>query len=115
MTKCEIFLNFFNEITKDMTLPDEVKEFYNMLSSSKDKFESNKPAFTENGIAIIKYLQSIDTSKPLKSKEIADGICYIIEHPEKRCEMESKAYDRYIQMFSFDAFAEKYLNFCKSL
>ena len=52
---------------------------------------------------------------PKNSKEIADGICYIIEHPEKRCEMESKAYDRYIQMFSFDAFAEKYLNFCKSL
>lgn len=52
---------------------------------------------------------------PKNSKEIADGICYIIEHPEKRCEMESKAYDRYIQMFSFDAFAEKYLSFCKSL
>lgn len=74
MTKCEKFLEFFDEMVKtnNVVIPEEVKEFRDMLAASQENF-TDKPAFTEIGLTILEYLQSCGI-KSIKAREIADGI-----------------------------------------
>lgn len=74
MNKCEIFLDFFDEMQKhlDWEIPEEVQEFYDILKGSKDNF-SNKPIFTESGLEILSYMQKVNL-KSYKAKEIAEGM-----------------------------------------
>lgn len=76
MSKCKKFLEFFDELVKNskepIIIPEDVKEFYDVLSASQENFTS-RPAFTETGLIILKYLQNCDT-KTLKAKDIADGV-----------------------------------------
>ena len=55
MNKCEKFLDYFDGLTKNKELPDEVKEFYDILRSTQETYKE-KPAFTETGIKILTYL-----------------------------------------------------------
>ncbi len=76
MNKCEQFLNFFDYLIENckepVTLPDEVKEFYEMLKTQSE-LQNNKPLFTEIGLQILDYLQK-SNGKNLKAKDIADGM-----------------------------------------
>lgn len=74
MSKCEEFLNFFDELvnkSQPLSIPVNVQEFYDMLKASNVKVE--KPAFTELGLSILEYLQNSDI-KSLKAKDIAEGM-----------------------------------------
>lgn len=74
MSKCEEFLNFFDELVsknQPLSIPVNVQEFYDMLKASDIKVE--KPAFTELGLSILAYLQNSDI-KSLKAKDIAEGM-----------------------------------------
>ena len=76
MNKCKKFLDFFDELIDAChltTIPEDVQDFYDMLKSSQNNY-SEKPAFTENGLLILEYLQSNDI-KSIKAREIADGLC----------------------------------------
>ena len=69
MSKCEEFLNFFDELvnkSQPLSIPINVQEFYDMLKASDVKVE--KPAFTELGLSILEYLQNSDI-KSLKAKD----------------------------------------------
>lgn len=76
MSKCKKFLDFFDYLIANckepVILPDEVKEYYDILRSQEDKYV-NKPLLTETGLQILEYLQGSD-SKSLKAKDIADGM-----------------------------------------
>lgn len=66
------FIDYFDELTKDKELPQEVQEFYDLLKSQQDSY-IEKPMFTESGLEILEYLQSC-SAKSLKAKDIADGM-----------------------------------------
>lgn len=76
MSKCKKFLDFFDYLVANckepVILPDEVKEYYDILRSQEDKYV-DKPLLTEIGLQILEYLQGSD-SKSLKAKDIADGM-----------------------------------------
>ena len=76
MNKCETFLNYFDWLIANckepVIIPDEVKEFYDILRSQQDK-HIDKPLFTETGFQILEYLQN-SNAKSLKAKDIADGM-----------------------------------------
>lgn len=76
MSKCKKFLDFFDYLVANckepVILPDEVKEYYDILRSQEDKYV-DKPLLTEAGLQILEYLQGSD-SKSLKAKDIADGM-----------------------------------------
>ena len=76
MNKITQFLDFFNYLVKNckepVTLSDDVNEVLEMLKAQEISLD-NKPMFTESGLQILEYLQSVD-SKGLKAKDIADGM-----------------------------------------
>lgn len=74
MNNCSEFLNFFDELTKDISqddIPLGVKEFYNFLKKQEQEV-NKKPILTELGLQILEYMQQ--NNKNLKSKDIAEGI-----------------------------------------
>lgn len=52
---------------------------------------------------------------PRSSPQIAEKIIWSMEHPEKIKRMQQSAYQVYTEKFSFELFAEKYINYYKSL
>lgn len=77
MTKCEIFLNYFDNLLGKANeqfddLPQEVKDFYAALEASKNN-ESDKPTFTPIGLQILEFMQQ-STAKSFKAKDIAEGL-----------------------------------------
>lgn len=99
MSKCENFLNYFDWLTANckvpVVVPDEVKEFYDMLRSQQDR-QIEKPLFTETGLQILEYLQGQNT-KSLKAKDIADGM-----------EISSRKVSGSIRKLVSDGFVEKF-------
>lgn len=99
MSKCENFLNYFDWLTANckvpVVIPDEVKEFYDMLRSQQDR-QIEKPLFTETGLQILEYLQGQNT-KSLKAKDIADGM-----------EISSRKVSGSIRKLVSDGFVEKF-------
>ena len=80
MTKCEIFLNYFDNLLGKANeqfddLPQEVKDFYAALEASKDN-ESDKPTFTPIGLQILEFMQQ-STAKSFKAKDIAEGLAEV--------------------------------------
>lgn len=77
MNKCEKFLEFFDDLIQNskypIELPEDVKEFYDMLKSSQEKF-TDRPEFTENGLLVLEYMKNNLDIKSMKAKDIADGI-----------------------------------------
>ena len=61
MNKCEKFLEFFDDLIQNskypIELPEDVKEFYDMLKSSQEKF-TDRPEFTENGLLVLEYMKN---------------------------------------------------------
>lgn len=72
MSRTETFIQYFNEVTKNLDVPSDIQEFLTILSNSKDSIA--KPTFTESGLAVLEYLQSVEP-KGMKAKDIADGMC----------------------------------------
>lgn len=99
MNKCENFLNYFDWLVANckepVVIPDEVKEFYDILRSQQDK-HIDKPLFTETGLQILEYLKAQD-AKSLKAKDIADGM-----------EISSRKVSGSIRKLVTDGFVEKY-------
>ena len=99
MNKCENFLNYFDWLVANckepVVIPDEVKEFYDILRSQQDK-HIDKPLFTETGLQILEYLKAKDV-KSLKAKDIADGM-----------EISSRKVSGSIRKLVTDGFVEKY-------
>lgn len=99
MNKCENFLNYFDWLIANckepVIIPDEVKEFYDILRSQQDK-HIDKPLFTEAGLQILEYLKTQDV-KSLKAKDIADGM-----------EISSRKVSGSIRKLVTDGFVEKY-------
>ena len=99
MNKCENFLNYFDWLVANckepVVIPDEVKEFYDILRSQQDK-HIDKPLFTETGLQILEYLKAQDV-KSLKAKDIADGM-----------EISSRKVSGSIRKLVIDGFVEKY-------
>lgn len=73
MNKAELFWNWFDELTKDETIPSDVQEYIDILRAQQDT-QADKPALTESGIQILEYLQGLPEAKNLKAKDIADGM-----------------------------------------
>lgn len=76
MTKCKIFLNYFDELRtmagiEFYDMPQEVKDFYEVLEINKSG-ESDKPTFTPIGLQILEFMQQ-STLKSFKAKDIAEG------------------------------------------
>lgn len=73
MSKCENFLNFFNELLEQtkIEMPDDVKEFYDMLKTN-DSPKENKQ-ITDIGLQILEFLQQSEQTS-FKSKDIAEGM-----------------------------------------
>lgn len=99
MNKCENFLNYFDWLVanckESVVIPDEVKEFYDILRSQQDK-HIDKPLFTETGLQILEYLKAQD-ARSLKAKDIADGM-----------EISSRKVSGSIRKLVTDGFVEKY-------
>lgn len=99
MNKCETFLNYFDWLIANckepVIIPDEVKEFYDILRSQQDK-HIDKPLFTETGLQILEYLKAQD-ARSLKAKDIADGM-----------EISSRKVSGSIRKLVTDGFVEKY-------
>lgn len=99
MNKCENFLNYFDWLVANckepVVIPDEVKEFYDILRSQQDK-HIDKPLFTETGLQILEYLKTQD-ARSLKAKDIADGM-----------EISSRKVSGSIRKLVTDGFVEKY-------
>lgn len=75
MSKCEIFLKYFNSLLEKANIsfnemPEDVQDFYMALQTSKG--ESDKITFTPIGIQILEFMQQ-STLKSFKAKDIADG------------------------------------------
>lgn len=99
MNKCENFLNYFDWLVANckepVVIPDEVKEFYDILRSQQDK-HIDKPLFTETGLQILEYLKAQD-ARSLKAKDIADEM-----------EISSRKVSGSIRKLVTDGFVEKY-------
>lgn len=99
MNKCENFLNYFDWLVANckepVVIPDEVKEFYDILRSQQDS-HIDKPLFTETGLQILEYLKAQD-ARSLKAKDIADGM-----------EISSRKVSGSIRKLVTDGFVEKY-------
>ena len=72
MTKCEIFLEYFDEVTKDKEIPEEVKEFYNVLRASAADI-TEKSSLTVSGKMILEYLQK-EERLSYKARDIAEAL-----------------------------------------
>lgn len=72
MNKYEIFLSVLEDIDYAGDLP---KEYYEVLNEIKSQSLSlkEKPLFTESGLQILEYLQSVGTNK-MKASDIAQGM-----------------------------------------
>ena len=68
MSKKEQFIEFFNEVTKDVTIPTDVYEYFLALTQ-----EEEKPMFTDNGKIILAYMQTVP-GESLKAKDIAENL-----------------------------------------
>ena len=72
--KYKSFIEYFDWLMQNckepVNLPDEVQDVYNLL---REQQNVEKPMFTENGLAILEYLQSCDATN-WKAKDIADGM-----------------------------------------
>ena len=72
--KYKSFIEYFDWLMQNckepVNLPDEVQDVYNLL---REQQNIEKPMFTENGLAILEYLQSCDATN-WKAKDIADGM-----------------------------------------
>lgn len=53
--------------------------------------------------------------EPRNDKQIAEKVCWMIEHPEERLVMEKAAKETFKKFFSFDKFTEAYVNFYERL
>lgn len=53
--------------------------------------------------------------KPKDSDQLAEKICWMIEHPEQKTLMEKEALRSFINKFSIDVFAQKYLDLYRSI
>lgn len=75
MTKQEEFLEFWNYLTHDVAgeieVPEGVKAYIDAMSSIANV---EKPAFTSNGEAILKFFQSQPKGNMYKARDIAEGM-----------------------------------------
>lgn len=76
MTKKEEFINWVEKIMKVAEIdwheaPDNIQIYWEAF---KGKSESEKPAFTDNGRLILKYLQDNPDTPMWKAKDIAEGL-----------------------------------------
>lgn len=94
--KCERFLDYFDDLISKTgeTIPDDVKEFYDMLRTQQNAQDS-RPLLTDSGCQILKYLQDCGP-KNLKAKDIADGL-----------EISSRKVSGSIRKLVTDGFVEK--------
>lgn len=52
---------------------------------------------------------------PKDSEKLADEICWMIEHPEEKKEMEKNAVETFNEEFSFDTLAQAYIDYYRRL
>ena len=76
MTKQQAFVEWFNELMNknpefEENMPEDVKAYMSALRDSSVQIE--KPDFTDNGKAILKYLQEVPVVA-YKSRDIAEGM-----------------------------------------
>lgn len=69
------FLNFVNKLMEanpeltESLMTDSIKNYLTVMADKKEK-----PALTENGKAILSYLQENLVDKPFKSADVAQGM-----------------------------------------
>ena len=69
------FLNFVNKLMEanpeltESLMTDSIKNYLTVMADKKEK-----PALTENGKAILSYLQENLADKPFKSADVAQGM-----------------------------------------
>ena len=69
------FLNFVNKLMEanpeltESLMTDNIKNYLTVIADKKEK-----PALTENGKAILSYLQENLADKPFKSADVAQGM-----------------------------------------
>lgn len=68
------YIEFFDYVDETVcSMPDNIKQTFEELKEMFEHEVKNKPLFTENGLEILKYLQSCGI-KRMKAKEIAEGM-----------------------------------------
>ena len=78
MTKQQAFVEWFDELMSknpkfEENMPEDVKAYMSALRDSSVQIE--KPDFTDNGKAILKYLQEVPVVA-YKARDIAEGYVY---------------------------------------
>lgn len=98
MSRCERFLEYFDKMHNELNweIPDEVNEFYNILKETKDDKDINKPAFTKNGLLILKFMQTCGMAS-MKAKDIAANI--ELASKSVSGSMRKLVTDRYVEQF----------------
>lgn len=73
MTKREVFIDFIDKLMQNYEgdVPADVTSYLDAIRGSKDQAE--KPKFTDNGKAILQYLQSVPVQM-MKARDIAEGM-----------------------------------------
>lgn len=76
MTKKEKFINLVENLLKDVEITDEDQDALAYFESMKAKGEKEKPQFTENGKAILTYMQgaAAERNNLFKAKDIGEGM-----------------------------------------
>lgn len=69
MSKKNDFIDYINSLNLDM--PDNVADFWKAFSTSASEVE--KPALTEKGVEVLKYIRANSLSM-FKSRDIAEGM-----------------------------------------
>lgn len=74
MSKREEFIKYVNQLKENSTIEmnEEAEIYWNHILNSED--EKDKPAFTENGKTILKYMQENPEPTCKKAKDIGDGL-----------------------------------------
>lgn len=73
MSKKQEFINYVEKLilNTDEVMPEDAKIYWEAL---REKGETEKPMFTDNGKLILGYLQSHPELELLKAKDIAEGL-----------------------------------------
>lgn len=98
MSNARAFLDFFDYLVSNckepVELTPEVQEMYDLISTLDN---SSKPAFTEQGLQILEFLQN-NAAKNLKAKDIADGL--LVSSRKVSGAMHKLVTDGYVSKFN---------------
>lgn len=71
MSKKQAFIDYVSPLFAEGNIPSDVMDYWNAFTAERN---TEKPAFTENGMLVFKFLKEHMDIETWKSKDIADAI-----------------------------------------